>query len=256
MPAPDGRFRLMILGGTAEAAALARDVANRWGGKIDMITALAGRLGRRPDLPGRLRIGGFGGTDGLAAYLESENIDALVDATHPFAAIISVHAEDAANQVGVPRLALLRAPWRAQTGDDWRPAPNLTEAAHMIPAIGARAFLTTGIGGLESFAAIPETWYLVRLMAPPKQPPPLRHHETVIGRPPYALESERRLLREHDIAVTVTKNSGGGATEAKLTAAREAGIPVIMIERPPPPGGETAGDVESTMAWIAARITA
>ncbi|MDA0675613.1 MAG: cobalt-precorrin-6A reductase [Proteobacteria bacterium] len=254
MPAPDGRFRLLILGGTAEAAAFARGVADRWGGNIDMITALAGRLGRRPNLAGRMRVGGFGGTDGLTTYIKDESIDAMVDATHPFAAIMSAHAEEAAERTTVPRLVLCRPPWQSQAGDDWRTAPNIAEAARLVPTIGSRAFLTTGIGGLDAFAAARGAWFLVRLMAPPKEALPLAQCETVIGRPPYKLEDERRLIGDYNIAVTVSKNSGGVATEAKLTAAREAGIPVIMVERPQPPGGEIVADVDTALSWIAARI--
>ena len=255
MPAPDGRFRMLILGGTSEASALARGASDCWGENIDIITTLAGRLSRRPDITGRIRVGGFGGPDGLAAYIKDESIDAMVDATHPFAAIMSAHAREAAERTTVPRLVLCRLPWQSQSGDDWHAVSNIAEAARLVPTIGSRAFLTTGIGGLDAFAAVQNAWFLVRLMAPPKEALLLEQCETVIGRPPYKLKDERRLLADHNIAVTVTKNSGGAATEAKLTAARKARIPVIMVERPPPPGGKTVADVALALAWVAARIS-
>lgn len=250
MPDPDGLPRVLILGGTAEARQLADAVTERHGGAIDLITALAGRLERRPALSGRMRVGGFGGSEGLADYLGAEKIDLLIDATHPFASVMSHHACEAARRAGVPRLMLVRPAWRAGSGDDWREVEGMAAAAALLPSLGPRAFLTTGIGGLDAFAAVADAWYLVRLMEPAKTPLPLPRYETVIGRPPYDHAAECRLMSDHRIAAVVSKNSGGAATEAKLTAARELGLPVVMVRRPAPPPGERVESVAAALDWL------
>lgn len=254
MPDPDGRRRILILGGTAEARRLADAVDFRHGDAVDLITALAGRLERRPILAGRMRVGGFGGSEGLASYLDSERIDLLIDATHPFASVMSHHAEAAAARAGVPRLMLVRPAWRTVPGDDWRDVGDLAAAAALLPSLGSNAFLTTGIGGLAAFAAVPGAWYLVRLMEPAKATLPLPRYETVIGKPPFDREAERRLMTDHRIAAVVTKNSGGAATEAKLTAARDLGLPVIMVQRPVPPPGERVESVDTALDWLTRRL--
>ena len=246
--------RILILGGTAEARRLADTVAERHGDAVDLITALAGRLGRKPHVAGRMRVGGFGGITGLADYLRNENVDLLVDATHPFASIVSYHAAEAAMRTGVARLVLSRPPWRAETGNDWREVDDLAVAAHLLPSLGTRFFLTTGIGGLVAFGSVAEAWYLVRLMEPPREPLPLPRYESVIGKPPYDHSEERRLMQHHRIDAVVTKNSGGAATQAKLVAARELGLPVVMIRRPDPPGGEQVESVADALTWLERRL--
>ncbi len=200
--------RLLILGGTTEAAELARRAVVAFAGQLDVITSLAGRLPNHPDLPGRLRVGGFGGAAGLSRYLQAERIDLLVDATHPFAAAISHNAAEACAALGVPRLTLVRPPWRPGQGDCWLEVDSLEQAAASLAAIGRRVFLTTGQGGIEAFSENSGCWFLVRLFTPPDRPLPLPDHETIVARPSFTREGERELMRRHRIDAMVTKNSG------------------------------------------------
>lgn len=248
------RRRLLILGGTAEAAALARALAARFGDRLDVVTSLAGRLATRPDLPGRLRVGGFGGAAGLAVYLRAEAIDLLIDATHPFAAAISGHAAEACAVAEVPRLMLVRPPWRPAGGDRWIEAADAADAARRLPGLGRSAFLSTGLGEMPAFAGLDGIRFLVRLFAPAAGPVPLTDSEVIIDRPPFSVEGETALLSDHRIEVLVTKNSGGGATEAKLTAARALGLPVLIIARPPLPDGERVASVEQALNWSEAAL--
>jgi precorrin-6A/cobalt-precorrin-6A reductase len=250
---------LLILGGTTEAAELARRAIAELGQRLDVITSLAGRLPSRPDLPGRLRIGGFGGAAGLGAYLAAERIDLLVDATHPFAAVISRHAAEACRVHGVPRLMLVRPAWQPGPGDRWLQTSTLGEAARLLPGIARRVFLTTGSSGIETFAdAASGLWFLVRLFTTPAVPLPLPNYETIVARPPFTREGERELLLRHRIDTLVTKNSGG-PTAAKLAAARDLGLPVVMIRRPPVQAGDAAETVErvyDALAWLRRRLQA
>lgn len=226
-------MRVLILGGTAEArelaALLAADPA------MEVTTSLAGLTGQ-PRLPeGRVRTGGFGGAAGLAGWLRAERTDAVVDATHPFAAAVSRHAAEAAAEVRVPLVAMRRPGWTAGPGDRWHWADTLADAAAALPGLGRRVFLTTGRQGAGEFAAL-GLFFLIRSVEPPAGPLP-RDHQLLLDRGPFTLDGERELLRGHGIDVLVAKDSGGPATAAKLTAAREAAIPVLLIRRPPPPPG-------------------
>lgn len=200
--------------------------------------------------PGEVRIGGFGGAEGLAAWLREHRVDVLVDATHPFAATISLHAARAAATAQVPLLALRRPGWTPVAGDDWHDVGSLAEAAALLPALGRRVFLTTGRLGLAAFAALDDLWFLVRSVDAAEPPHPARM-EVLLDRGPFTLDGERELLRGHRIDVVVTKDSGGAATAPKLTAAREAGLPVVMVRRPPVPEGvPVAADPETAATWI------
>ena len=251
--------RLLILGGTTEAAALARAVGDTFpaqtsetetsGGRIDVVTSLAGRIAPRRDIPGRLRIGGFGGIPGLVQYLEAERIDAVVDATHPFAARISANACAACTESGTARLALVRPPWQPARGDRWREVGSLADAAALLPGSARRAFLTTGPGGIAAFAPISTVWFLVRVFTPPATPLALPHHDVIVARPPFTLASELALLRRHRIDTLVTKQSGG-PLEAKLAAARQVGAEVVMVRRPPPPPGAVVSSVQQALDWL------
>jgi precorrin-6A/cobalt-precorrin-6A reductase len=234
--------RVLILGGTTEARALAGSLPG-----LTVITSLAGRTSS-PLLPaGEVRVGGFGGVDGLTDYLRAESIDVLVDATHPFAARISDNAGAAAATTGIPLIVVRRPGWTERPGDAWHRVPDLTEAAARLPQLGHRVFLTTGRQGIAAFAEV-DAWFLARSVEPPQ--PPLPHRlETVLDRGPFTLDGERRLLAEHRIDVLVTKDSGG--PDAKLTAARERGIPVIMVDRPPAPAtAQTVASVAEAAAWV------
>ncbi|MFE3642475.1 cobalt-precorrin-6A reductase [Streptomyces sp. NPDC059169] len=241
-------MHILILGGTTEARGLAESLHT---GGWRVTTSLAGRVAA-PRLPvGEVRTGGFGGSEGLAAWLREHRVDALIDATHPFAGTISFNAARAAALAHVPLLALRRPGWAPSEGDDWHHVGSLQEAAQALPTLGRRVFLTTGRMGLATFAHLDDLWFLVRSVDPPQAPYPART-EVLLDRGPFGLDGERELLRRHRIDVVVTKDSGGAATAPKLTAAREAGVPVIVVRRPPAPGGvPVATAPEEALAWVA-----
>jgi precorrin-6A/cobalt-precorrin-6A reductase len=258
---------VLNLGGTTEGRALAAALAEpaprgRRGGRLGarlhapgparpalrVISSLAGRT-REPLLPaGEVRIGGFGGIDGLIEYLRAQRVDVLVDATHPFAEQISANAAAAAAITGRPLLVLRRPGWTEQPGDDWHRVPSLEAAATLLPRLGRRVFLTTGRQGLAAFGPADDCWFLARSVEPPSPPMPT-HLEVLLDRGPFTVDGELRLLREHRIDVLVSKDSGG--PDAKLVAARERGIPVVLIDRPAPPAAvATAASVEEAVAWL------
>ena len=245
---------MLILGGTAEGRALATAAEALFGPSLTVISALAGRT-RTPLLPaGDVRIGGFGGADGLAAYLRDERIGLLIDATHPYATRISAQACEAAAQAGIERLVLVRPPWQAAPGDCWIDVATVEEAVEAIPTEARRVFLTVGVRSLAPFAARPDLWFLVRLVDAPAEPIPITRHELICARGPFAEEDERALLADHRIDCLVTRASGGEATAAKLAAARALGLPVVMVRRPAPPPGPGAPSVEDALTWIEERL--
>ncbi len=241
--------RLLILGGTGEAAALA-EAAHAAFPDLDVISSLAGRTDAPRTLPGRVRVGGFGGTHGIESFLRHERIGLVIDATHPFAATVSAHAAAACAATATPRLLLLRPPWQPRPGDRWLEVADMAEAARLVATIGRRAFLTLGPGDLAAFAGASRVFFLVRLIQPPREPLPFADHDLVVARPPFNLEAERTLFARYRIDTLVTKQSGGGA-EAKLAAAREVGAAVVMIRRPEKPHGERVATVAEAMAWLA-----
>jgi precorrin-6A/cobalt-precorrin-6A reductase len=241
---------VLVLGGTSEARALAAELAAVPG--LRVISSLAGRVSN-PSLPaGEVRVGGFGGADGLAAYARAEGVGAVVDATHPFAETISAHAVDACARAGLPLLRLARPAWSRRDGDEWHDASSLAEAAALLPKLGSRVFLTTGRQGLAAFAAL-DLWFLIRCVDPPDGPLPARS-EVLLARGPYQRESERALMRGRGIDVLVTKNSGGPLTEGKLDAARDLGIPVVMVSRPAAAAAESATAVDDAVRWVESRM--
>ncbi len=250
-----GRERLLILGGTGEAAALAREAVGLLGDRVEVVTSLAGRTRAPATIAGTVRVGGFGGVDGLADYLAREAIDMVVDATHPFAKTISVNARGACARARVPRLMLVRPPWRRRAGDRWIQVDDVAQAAAELGARrNRRALITVGARELHHFAGLEGVFCLVRLIEPPAAPVPLGDHAVIVGRGPFTVAAEKRLLAEHRIDVVVSKASGGKATRAKITAAREIGLPVIMVRRPPLPGGARVTSPAAALAWIAARL--
>jgi precorrin-6A/cobalt-precorrin-6A reductase len=241
--------RLLILGGTAEAAALAAAAIERFGDRLEVISSFAGRVdGIRPP-PGRIRIGGFGGPQGLAHYLKSEAIDLVVDATHPFAREISLNVRLAAEQTGGRRLVLWRPPWPRHPLDRWIEVDGIDGAARALRHLGRRVWLTVGAGELQPFADLDDRWFLVRLVEA-RGALPLADHTLIEGRGPFPLEAERALIRQHRIDVLVTKASGGAATYAKIEAAREADLPVVMVRRPLPEPGERVDSIDAALDWI------
>jgi len=251
MPPSPTPWTVLVLGGTAEARALAARLDGRPG--LRVVSSLAGRVSR-PVLPaGEVRVGGFGGAAGLAAWTRAEGVRAVVDATHPFAQTISANAAQACARAGVPLLRLARPAWTARPGDDWRVAGSLEEAAALLPALGSRVFLTTGRQGLSVFASLDELWFLIRCVDPPSGPMPARG-EVLLARGPYARDDERALMRRFGVEVLVTKNSGGALTEGKLDAARDLGLPVVMVSRPvPAPGVPSVADVAGAVGWVLTR---
>jgi precorrin-6A/cobalt-precorrin-6A reductase len=238
--------RILILGGTGEARELAAELV---AAGTDVISSLAGRVSR-PRLPeGQVRIGGFGGTDGLAAYLRAERITDLVDATHPFAETITANAARAAAEAGVPRLVLRRPGWTAEPS--WETVPDIQAAAAAVRDWpGEAVFLTTGRRDLAAFAADDRHQFLVRTVDPPDGPVPSRM-TLLLDRGPYTVAGESALMKQHQVGLLVTKNSGGPMTAAKLTAARDLGVKVVMVERPPlPPGSTVAATVPEALRWV------
>ncbi len=242
-----GAIRVLVLGGTAEA----RQLATGWADATDVevVSSLAGATSA-PLLPaGEVRVGGFGGSDRLADYLRTDRINAVVDATHPFAETITTAAVRAAATAGVPLVVLRRPGWTERPGDDWRRVPSLEAAAHLLPELGGRVFLTTGRRSLAAFAGVAGCWFLSRSVEAPSPPMPREMH-VVLDRGPFTEHGERALLTEHRIDVLVTKDSGG--SPAKLTAARDLHVPVVMVDRPPlPPGTPVVSTVGAARDWLA-----
>lgn len=227
--------RILILGGTREAVQLAQRLHGQAG--LQTISSLAGRT-RTPHMPpGEVRVGGFGGPAGLRDYLAREQIDLLIDATHPFAERMRGNAIQASGESGVPLLRLERSAWQQQPGDRWLVVNSVEDAAKAAAEHGRRAFLTTGVKELTAFRGLEPVWFLVRLVDPPKDPLPLHHYELILGRGPFGAADEETLMRQHRIDLLISKESGGESTYGKIAAARTLGIPVIMIRRPATPSG-------------------
>jgi precorrin-6A/cobalt-precorrin-6A reductase len=238
-------MRVLVLGGTAEGRALAA----RLQVSVDVVSSLAGRV-PDPALPvGTVRVGGFGGVEGLRHWLSDQRIDAVVDATHPFAATITAHAAQACAALNTPLLVLARAPW--DPGDASVVASDREAATTVAQQSFQRVFLTTGRFGAAAFAGS-EAWFLIRAVTAPDEADLPRRHRLLLSRGPYRYADERALMQEHRIDALVTKNSGGDMTRAKLEAATALGIPVVMVARPPLPAGiATVGTVDEAAAWVA-----
>jgi len=239
---------ILILGGTAQARELA---AGLDAGGLAVTSSLAGRVSS-PRLPvGQVRIGGYGGPAGLARWLGDNAVAAVVDATHPFAERISENAVLACEQAAVPLLALTRPGWSQRPGDRWTWVNDLAAAAEAIPGLGRRVLLTTGRQGLASFATLTGTWFLIRCVDPPRPPLPPQH-ELILDRGPYTLDGELGLIDAHNIELVVTKDSGGAHTVAKLDAARERGLPVVIVRRPERPPVASVTTVAEALDWARA----
>jgi precorrin-6A/cobalt-precorrin-6A reductase len=221
---------VLILGGTGEARELAARLVAAQVPGLRVVSSLAGRVSRPARPAGEVRVGGFGGVAGLAGFLRENDVTVVVDATHPFAETMSEHAVAACAEVPAPLQRLARPPWAAGSGDLWHEVASEAEAAALLPSLGRRAFLTTGRQGLAAFAGVDGVSFLIRCVDPPSGPLP-EVCEVVLARGPYDADAEHALMAEHEIDVLVTKNSGGELTVGKLAAARQLGIPVIIIER-------------------------
>jgi len=239
---------VLILGGTSEASALARQIAGD--PRLAPILSLAGRTANPRAQPIAMRTGGFGGIDGLVRFLRDEAMAAVIDATHPYADQMSAHAVAACREAHVPLASLVRPEWQAEAGDRWQIVPDFRTAASALGATPRRVFLSLGRQELHVFAAAPQHHYVARLIERPERadlPPDLR---LVQARGPFDRAAELRLLADERIDVMVSKNSGGNATRAKIAAARTLGLPVIMIARPQKPAGHVLADVEQAVAWL------
>ena len=247
---PPVPFSLLILGGTAEARALAAALAvpdaERPG--LAVTTSLAGRTRAPPRPAGALRIGGFGGADGLARYLSEHAVDAVIDATHPFAARISANAAAACRRLGVPRAALARPAWAPMPGDRWLPAADMADAATRVAGLGARPLLAVGRQGLAAFAARAGCRPVARVFERPDAPPP--GIDLTVSRGPFDEAAEAAFLRREGIDLVVSKNAGGRAGYGKIAAARALRLPVLMVARPPPPAAPRVADVAGAVAWL------
>lgn len=218
--------------------------------KIDATLSYAGRVARPRAQPIAQRVGGFGGIEGLTAYLGDNRITHVIDATHPFAAQMSRHAVAACAAVGTPLVALTRPPWQPQPGDTWSSVPDIAGAIAGLQGPARRVLLAIGRLNLGAFAAAPQHHYVLRLVDQPTEPPPLPDHTVIIARGPFESAADTALMREHGIELVVAKNAGGGGADAKLHAARALRIPVIMIERPQLPARHEVHSVDAVLAWL------
>ena len=241
-----GSLRVLLLGGTTEASRLAQALAHAG---VDAVFSYAGRTDAPIAQPLPTRVGGFGGVAGLQAFLQAGHITHVVDATHPFATQMSSNAVLACAAAGVPLLALERPAWQAQSGDVWTHVADIEAAVEALPCESARVFLAIGKQNLVPFLACAQHWYLLRLVDPVLSLPAARGH-VVLDRGPFTLEGDRALLQVHGITHIVSKNSGGTGAEAKLVAARELGLPVILIDRPHIPSRHTVGSVPEVLRWL------
>ncbi|HEY9824256.1 MAG TPA: cobalt-precorrin-6A reductase, partial [Stenomitos sp.] len=213
-------------------------------------TSLAGRTKKPLALPGKVRVGGFGGVEGLIQYLTDSEIHCLIDATHPFAAQMSWHAYEATTAIDLPLLRIERPAWLPQKGDRWIEVPTLAAAADQLPSTAKRVFLTIGRQQLAPFAPLSQFWFLMRSIDSPQADLPLPPGEILLARGPFSVEQERTLLLDYQIDVVVSKNSGGPDTYAKVEAARALHIPIVMVQRPVMPPGDAVPDATTAVQWL------
>jgi precorrin-6A/cobalt-precorrin-6A reductase len=241
-------MRILILGGTMEARQLAERLARR--ADLTVTVSLAGRTVTPALPPVPVRVGGFGGADGLVDYLRDQKIDVLIDATHPYAAAISANAAAAASRARVALLALRRPGWTPTAGDRWIEVSDVAEAMRVLGNVSRRVFLALGRKEIAPIADAPQHRYLVRSVDPIMPPLAVPHAVCITGRGPFAEADERALLEQHCIEVIVAKNSGGPATYGKIAAAQALGLQVIMLRRPSLPDVEAVETVDDIVAWL------
>jgi precorrin-6A/cobalt-precorrin-6A reductase len=245
--------KVLILGGTTEARQLAARLARRAG--LDVTLSLAGRTASPVAHPVPIRVGGFGGAEGLAAYLAAECVDALIDATHPYAHIISENAVTAARKAFVAFVALRRPPWGAVAGDRWVEVDDVHVAVDAIGQEDRDVFVTIGRNELAPFASAPQHRYLIRSVDPVDPPLRLPHVTYITARGPFSEANDSALMTQHKIEVVISKNSGGAAAYGKIAAARALGVEVIMLRRPPAPDAPNVNTVEDALAWLDHALT-
>ena len=239
--------RILLLGGTTEASRLARALCDAG---LEAVFSYAGRTDAPVAQPLPVRVGGFGGAEGLAAYLRGEGISHVVDATHPFAAQMSRNAIAACKETGIPLIALERPAWTPGPGDAWQAVADIPSAVAALPQAPARVFLAIGKQTLAPFAAKPQHHYLLRLVDPPETTLPLPEASVMIARGPFDVEADTALMRAHSITHVVAKNAGGAGAAAKLIAARALRLPVILIDRPALPPRKVVATDQEVMDWL------
>jgi len=247
-------MRLLILGGTAQASALAARIAER--DDLSGVLSLAGRTQNPAAARLPMRVGGFGGAEGLRAWIAAERIDAVIDATHPFAAQISGNAAQACEAANMPLLIFTRPPWARQDGDRWIEVDAIEQAVPTLGEAPRRVFLTHGRLQLAAFASAPQHRYLVRAIERPEGIEALARHRLILARGPFNREDEAALMRDERIDIVVSKNSGGEATYAKIEAARSLGLTVVMVRRPASPAVAQTHSLDFALAWIEAHRAA
>ena len=244
--------RVLILGGTGDAARLATQASQI--PDVEIITSLAGRTQKPTAIAGSVRVGGFGGAAGLSDYLRYRQIDYLIDATHPFAAQISHNAAIATRDVGIPHLMLVRPAWERMPNDRWIEVGSIEAAVLALEQSAKRVFLTIGRQQLAPFARLHNVWFLMRSIDPPSPDITLPNGITVLDRAPFTIAQEKQLMLDHTIDTIVSKNSGGNATYAKIVAARELEMPIVMVQRSPTPPVKQVADVEGAINWLRDRL--
>jgi precorrin-6A/cobalt-precorrin-6A reductase len=245
--------RILILGGTTEARELAKRLAKRV--EYDVVVSLAGRTKSPALQPTPVRVGGFGGAAGLADYLIREKINALIDATHPYANVISANASTAARQTGVPFVALRRPAWVALGGDLWKEVADVAAAVRLLGKPARRVFVTLGRNDIGALTDAPQHFYLIRSVDPVEPPLPLPQVSYITARGPFTEADDRALMDLHGIDAVIAKNSGGTASYGKIAAARALAIEVIMLRRPPPADVPAVETVEAAIAWLDHALT-
>jgi precorrin-6A/cobalt-precorrin-6A reductase len=244
---------ILILGGTSEASTLAALLAGR--PDLPACLSYAGRVRNPMAQPIPTRVGGFGGVDGLVRYVRGERIRAIVDATHPFAAQMTAHAMAAARETGTPLLRLTRPAWQAELGDHWIPAANMDAAVSALPALPARVFVALGRNEIAVLQRAPQHHYVLRMVDPPDAPLSLPSHEIIVARGPFTGEHDAALLANRRIDLVMAKNAGGAASIGKIVAARQFGVPVIMIARPAEPDGmRIVTEPDAAVRWLTSII--
>jgi precorrin-6A/cobalt-precorrin-6A reductase len=246
-------MRILILGGTAEARGLAAALADRLAFAVTL--SLAGRTAQPAPQPVPVRTGGFGGPEGLAHYLRDQRIEVLIDATHPYAAVISANATRAAKAAAVPLLALRRPPWPKVDGDHWIEVDSVKDAVTALGRAPRRVFLALGRKELQPFTAAPQHIYLIRSVDPVEPPLGVPRADYIVARGPFSEAEDRTVLERHAIETIVAKNSGGNATYGKIAAARALGLPVVMLRRPDLPEVESVATVDDALAWLDHALT-
>jgi len=246
------KHHILILAGTPEARKLARALADRFP-DVRLTASFAGAVSDIPDPGIPARTGGFGGVEGLAAFIEQEQVTLVIDATHPFAEQISRNAVQAAKAGGVPLIRFERPEWKPEPGERWEIVSSLAEAAERLPS-EARVFLAIGRKEIAAFSHRSDLFAVARMIEPPDVPLP-GHWHLELSRPPQTVEAEEDLLRTHRITHLVSKNSGGSRSHGKIEAARRLRIPVIMIDRPAPAGAQTCSDIEDVLRLVAQTVT-